>query len=276
MGKFLDIAVNRLTVLDVLLYRIHIQIIYRFTEELKAFDLRLAKEMFGSQFEGGLLSLLEGMTWQFTESLKKTFLYPRLTLWPQEMRDEVFSLLKYDKFYPEKQNTFKIPDFENIDGDNFKRICEKSGFLNYCKLVKQIPDIGDLFKVLKMAGTTGIFKSDEINLRFGKLTKSSQRSSSKHASVPMCWFGNKTGIYINTPEMTVLQSIAYYLYNKTSMDEVLVSTQQVIAFVKLDRGVESSTISFINFSVLGSNNRFFDKLYDGSRPESSIYIAKIT
>ena len=42
------------------------------------------------------------------------------------------------------------------------------------------------------------------------------------------------------------------------------------------RGVESSTISFINFSILGSNNRFFDKLYDGSWSESSIYIAKIT
>ena len=34
--------------------------------------------------------------------------------------------------------------------------------------------------------------------------------------------------------------------------------------LSLSRGVESSTISFINFSILGSNNRFFDKLYDGS------------
>ena len=42
------------------------------------------------------------------------------------------------------------------------------------------------------------------------------------------------------------------------------------------RGVESSTISSINFSILGSNKRFFDKLYDGSWSESSIYIAKIT
>ena len=39
------------------------------------------------------------------------------------------------------------------------------------------------------------------------------------------------------------------------------------------RGVESSTMSFINFSILGSNNRFFDKLYDCSWSESSIYIA---
>ena len=38
------------------------------------------------------------------------------------------------------------------------------------------------------------------------------------------------------------------------------------------RGIESSTISSINFSILGSNNRFFDKLYDGSWSESSIYI----
>ena len=39
-------------------------------------------------------------------------------------------------------------------------------------------------------------------------------------------------------------------------------------------GVESSTIS-INFSILGSNKRFFDKLYNGSWSESSIHIAKI-
>ena len=42
------------------------------------------------------------------------------------------------------------------------------------------------------------------------------------------------------------------------------------------RGVESSTISSINSRILGSNKRFFDKLYDGSWSESSIYIAKIT
>ena len=39
------------------------------------------------------------------------------------------------------------------------------------------------------------------------------------------------------------------------------------------QGVESSTISTINFSILGSNKRFFDKLYEGSWSESSIYIA---
>ena len=44
----------------------------------------------------------------------------------------------------------------------------------------------------------------------------------------------------------------------------------------ISRGVESFTISSINFSILGSNKRFFDKLYDGSWSESSIYIAKIT
>jgi len=32
----------------------------------------------------------------------------------------------------------------------------------------------------------------------------------------------------------------------------------------ISRGVESSTISSINFSILGSNKRFFDKLYDDS------------
>ena len=44
----------------------------------------------------------------------------------------------------------------------------------------------------------------------------------------------------------------------------------------LYQGVESSTISSINFSILGSNKRFFDKLYDGSWSKSSIYNAKIT
>ena len=33
---------------------------------------------------------------------------------------------------------------------------------------------------------------------------------------------------------------------------------------------------FHQFSILGSNKRLFNKLYDGSWPESSIYIAKIT
>ena len=42
------------------------------------------------------------------------------------------------------------------------------------------------------------------------------------------------------------------------------------------RGVESSTISSINFSILGSNKRIFDIVYDGSWSESSIFIAKIT
>jgi len=37
------------------------------------------------------------------------------------------------------------------------------------------------------------------------------------------------------------------------------------------RGVESFTISNISFSILGSNKRFFDKLFEGSRAESSIY-----
>ena len=44
----------------------------------------------------------------------------------------------------------------------------------------------------------------------------------------------------------------------------------------LNRRVESSTISSIDFSILGSNKRFFDKLYGGSWSESSIFIAKIT
>ena len=56
----------------------------------------------------------------------------------------------------------------------------------------------------------------------------------------------------------------------------ILSEQELLDITGELRGVESSTISFINFSILGSNNRFFDKLYDGSWSESSIYIAKIT
>ena len=39
-------------------------------------------------------------------------------------------------------------------------------------------------------------------------------------------------------------------------------------------GVESSTISSINFSILASNKRFFYKIYDSSCYKSFIYIAK--
>ena len=38
----------------------------------------------------------------------------------------------------------------------------------------------------------------------------------------------------------------------------------------ISRGVESFSISTINFSIHGSNKRFFDKLYEGSRAESGI------
>ena len=41
---------------------------------------------------------------------------------------------------------------------------------------------------------------------------------------------------------------------------------------KCIRGVESFTISTINFNIHGSNKRFFDKLFEGSRAESSIYV----
>ena len=45
--------------------------------------------------------------------------------------------------------------------------------------------------------------------------------------------------------------------------------------LSFSRGIESSTISTINFSILGSYKRFFDKLYYGSWSESKV-IAKIT
>ena len=44
----------------------------------------------------------------------------------------------------------------------------------------------------------------------------------------------------------------------------------------LNRGVESFTISNINFSIHGSNKRFFDTFYESSWAESSINFGKIT
>ena len=44
----------------------------------------------------------------------------------------------------------------------------------------------------------------------------------------------------------------------------------------LIRGIESLTISTINFSIHGSNKNFFDKLCEGSRAESCIYVVKTT
>ena len=41
------------------------------------------------------------------------------------------------------------------------------------------------------------------------------------------------------------------------------------------RGVESFTISTINFSIHNSNKIFFNILYEDSRAESSIYVFKI-
>ena len=35
-------------------------------------------------------------------------------------------------------------------------------------------------------------------------------------------------------------------------------------------------LSTINFRIHVSNKRFFDRLYEGSRTESSIYVVKIT
>ena len=48
------------------------------------------------------------------------------------------------------------------------------------------------------------------------------------------------------------------------------------SFRPLMRGVESFTISAIYFSIDCSNKRFFNKLYEGDRAESSIYVVKIT
>lgn len=196
--------------------------------ELKAFDIFLSKEIFDSEYDGGLLSLMEGMTWQLTD-VTKSFIYPVLVLWHQEMRDELFSLLQYDKFNPVSQNVLVIPDFENIDGNNFKAICEKGSFKNYCKLAKQVPPVRDLFKVLKFAGTAGTFKSEETSPKLEKLSNKINGSSSKLESIPMCWFGNKTGIYINTPELSEDQSLAYYLYDKKRIDEALFSALKVIS-----------------------------------------------
>ena len=45
--------------------------------------------------------------------------------------------------------------------------------------------------------------------------------------------------------------------------------------IPFSRGVESFTITTINFSTHGSNKRFFDKLNEGSRAESNRYVLKL-
>ena len=56
-----------------------------------------------------------------------------------------------------------------------------------------------------------------------------------------------------------------------------VKTEMVLIFTsKLNNKNKSFTISTINLSIHGNNNRFFDKLYEGSRAESSINVFKIT
>ena len=58
-----------------------------------------------------------------------------------------------------------------------------------------------------------------------------------------------------------------------ALKEIILSINQIVIH---SRGVESFAIYTINFSIHGRNKRFFNKLYEVSRAESSIYVVKIT
>ena len=91
---------------------------------------------------------------------------------------------------------------------------------------------------------------------------------------------SKQGVYILLASKTKLIAEAahkwplsdQYMYlSNLHRVPVLSLSLNKMSHCSYSRGVESSTISFINFSILGSNKRFFNILYDGSWSESSIY-----
>ena len=75
--------------------------------------------------------------------------------------------------------------------------------------------------------------------------------------------------------VTILPRANQFWYKYTYMEEMLNHVSGNYA-IYTTRGVESSTISSINFCILGSYKRIFDKIYDCPWSESSIYIAKST
>ena len=109
----------------------------------------------------------------------------------------------------------------------------------------------------------------------------------------ICWWYSKSNVYSSIFILCYELNIYIYIFFKETLPLSLLLciyarirtkitriqtlwTMRVSMPNSIIRGVESSTISFINFSILGSNNRCFDKLYVGSWPESSVYIAKFT
>lgn len=194
---------------------------------MQEFDIELSKEFIASNYDGGLFSLLEGMTWQLGD-FKKEFIYNKLALWPQKMRDEVYSLIGFDKFNPKPVNEFKVPDFENVNGKPFKHICEDSKFKHYCQLASKVPKLRKLLKVMKYGGSsTGTFDASDINLDFMLFSKNSKGSSKRLATVPVCWFGNASGLFLNSPDLTYDQAYAYTGSNKTFIDLEISSTLNV-------------------------------------------------
>ena len=193
---------------------------------MREFDTNVSKEMFGTEYKGGLLALLDGMTWHLTD-VEKVFLYNKLILWPQEVRDEIYELLKFDKFHPKAQNQLQIPDFENINGKSFKNICENNAFKNYCSLSQKIPEIEKLLEVMKEVGAEGTLSRNNLNLDMTSYPKQSSNVTNKLLTVPMCWFGKEADLLLNTPEFTMDQAFAYWEYNKTLVDIALASSLDV-------------------------------------------------
>ena len=79
-----------------------------------------------------------------------------------------------------------------------------------------------------------------------------------------------TGDIVHTARLNqVLKTFMNIIANKCALNA------QCIYPLFLNRRVESSTLSTINFSIHGSNKRFSEKLYEGSKAESSMYVVKI-
>ena len=76
------------------------------------------------------------------------------------------------------------------------------------------------------------------------------------------FFTNRYFLLQNHPFQAFLVSKTYFYTSRIKMC-IFVLLRYIY------RGLESSTITIINFSILGSNKRFFDKLFDGSWSESA-------
>ena len=69
------------------------------------------------------------------------------------------------------------------------------------------------------------------------------------------------------------QEVVEYLV-RVDLDRMGIDENQ-FEEMKVSSGVESFTISSINFSIHGSNNRFFDIFYEGSRLNQAYMVLKL-